>query len=159
LIPLYISNSLPVLLGGGQRLDFSKIAWDGRDLLGEGKTIRGTFAALISGVLVVYGLSFLFPILIGDFPVNYTEYGVLLIVGGVMGDLVASFAKRRMNWAAGKPVLGLDQLDFIIGGLLMGSILWVPNIIEIGIIVLVTLVLHKGMNYLAFKLHWKKVPW
>jgi len=159
LVPLYLSNSLPVILGGGGRLDFGIKLRDGFDLLGRGKTVRGTLVALLAGFGGIYIVYLLTPWIAVEFPVSYGVYGVLIVLGGIFGDLAASFAKRRAKIEAGKPVLLLDQLDFIVGGILFGGILYFPGLFEIAVIVVLTLILHRFMNFIAFKMHWKKVPW
>ena len=90
---------------------------------------------------------------------NYVLLGILLSFGAIFGDLIASFFKRRSNISTGTPVLFLDQLDFVFGALIFGSIVYLPTFFEVILISVITLVSHKFSNYFAFKIKLKKVPW
>ncbi|MBU2477191.1 CDP-2,3-bis-(O-geranylgeranyl)-sn-glycerol synthase [Candidatus Micrarchaeota archaeon] len=158
LIPLYIANSTAMFLGGKTRLDFSLNFPDNKPLLGEGKTIKGTFLGMLAGMLAVYLINYYFQ---GKVPIieNYFEYGILLAVGAILGDLIGSFIKRRMDIERGKPVLLLDQLDFVIFGVFLGSLIYSISAELFIVICVVTLIAHKLSNWIAFKIKLKKVPW
>jgi CDP-2,3-bis-(O-geranylgeranyl)-sn-glycerol synthase len=46
----------------------------------------------------------------------------------MLGDIVESFFKRRIGLSRGEKWLGFDQIDFIIGGLLLSLFVRVPEI-------------------------------
>lgn len=50
-VPAYLANCTPPIFGGGRPLDLGRNFLDGRRLLGEGKTIRGTVAGVTWGLL------------------------------------------------------------------------------------------------------------
>ena len=159
LIPLYFANMTPTIFPGKQPLDFNRKFFDGRAIFGEGKTLKGTVAGIIAGVLVsvfVYLIAsditlFLTP--------DYILLGFLLSVGAIGGDVAGSFLKRRAGIERGNSVFLLDQLDFIIGGVILGSVLYLPQMSELAVIVVATVILHRVTNFFAYKLKIKKVPW
>lgn len=158
LLPMYVANSSALVFGGKKRLDFGANFYDKRPLFGKNKTIRGTFLGVSAGILTGYVLMLLFKKEIAYFN-NYFLLSVLLSVGAIMGDIIASFLKRRLKFEEGKEFLFLDQLDFVLGGMTFGFIVYVPNIFEfLGILVL-TFFIHKTSNFLAYKMRLKKVPW
>jgi len=159
LAPMYFANSSAMLLGGKTPIDFGKNFFDGKRLLGKGKTFKGFFFGVTLGTLVSLIILMLFPkttILLSD---NYLLLGFLLAAGALIGDMTASFFKRRNGITQGKEVLFLDQLDFIIGGMIFGSFLYVPTFYEVIFVCIITLIVHKGSNYIAYKFKLKKVPW
>lgn len=159
LAPMYFANSCAMLFGGKTALDFGKKLKDGQRIFGKGKTWRGTIAGTAIGIIVT-GLIFVF---LQDSAItlspNYFLLGVLLSVGAILGDILASFFKRRNKIESGTQVLFLDQLDFVFGGMILGSIYYVPNFYEIIIISVLTLVVHRVSNYFAFVTKLKNVPW
>jgi len=158
LIPLYIANSTAMLLGGKTPIDFNQNFFDKKPLLGKGKTIKGTLFGMGTGIIAVLIVNYYFQ---GNVPIiqNYLYYGILLAAGAILGDLIGSFIKRRMNINRGRPVLLLDQLDFVFGGLLLGSLIYNISIQMVFLICVVTLFAHKTANFIAFKFKLKKVPW
>ncbi len=158
-IPIYLSNGLALAFGGGKPIDFGKRFFDGRPLLGNGKTIRGTAAGIFFGSLGAAIVSAFVPQLTAFLPVDYLRYGVLLAIGAMAGDIAGSFVKRRMGLEQGKSVMLLDQLDFLLGGILLGVTLFTPTILEILFLVVFTMSVHKFANIVAFKTKVKKVPW
>ncbi len=159
LAPMYFANSSALFLGGKTPLDFGKKFFDGKPLVGKGKTFKGTFFGIIIGTIVAAIASALFPGTVMLLTPHYIELGFLLSVGAIVGDIVASFFKRRNDIPQGNEVLFLDQLDFVIGGMILGSIFYAPNFYEMIIVGVITLVVHKVSNYLAFRMKLKKVPW
>jgi hypothetical protein len=88
---LALGERLGLPLDGGRR-------WrDGRPILGPHKTLRGVLAGTGAGALA--------GPLIGVGVLAGAAAGLLAMVG----DVVTSFAKRRLGHSSGRPVLGLDQ--------------------------------------------------
>ena len=50
MLPAYIPNNCASLFGGGTPLDMGRTFKDGRRILGDGKTFRGTIAGTICGI-------------------------------------------------------------------------------------------------------------
>ncbi|MCX6801605.1 MAG: CDP-2,3-bis-(O-geranylgeranyl)-sn-glycerol synthase [Candidatus Diapherotrites archaeon] len=158
LVPLYITNASALLFGGKHPLDFGKKLF-GQPVFGKGKSIEGTFAGFAVGMASVLMLDFFFrqqTLLVHE---NFLLFGALLCAGALSGDIAASFVKRRFGMEKGRPVLLLDQLDFIAGGLAFTAWMRIPSIEEAVIIVVLTLAMHRLANYAAFKCKIKSVPW
>ena len=129
-IPIYIANASAVIVGGGTPIDSGKSWKDGRRILGDGKTWRGLFAGAFLGMTAGFGLavaasylstseySFLrltnfegFPLMI---PILFS-----LCFGALLGDIIESFFKRRIGKDRGQDWIPFDQLDFIVGALIL----------------------------------------
>ncbi|RLG70583.1 MAG: CDP-2,3-bis-(O-geranylgeranyl)-sn-glycerol synthase, partial [Methanobacteriota archaeon] len=112
--PAYVANPVPVLLGGGTPVDLGHNFWDGKRIFGDGKTWRGLVAGITAGTIVGFVQGRLLP-------------GFLLGLGAMGGDLAGSFVKRRLGVARGSPTPGVDQLDFLVGALLLVSLVEPPT--------------------------------
>ncbi len=91
----------------------------------------------------------------------------LVAYGAAFGDLIAAFFKRRLNIGRGQPFWIIDQLDFQLMGVLLGSIptwLW-PNVTPlqfwpvIAHLFVVTAAIHIIANVVAYRAGLKAVPW
>ncbi len=137
ILPAYMANASAVLVGGGRPLDFGRTCRDGKRILGDGKTWRGLLAGTFLGMTLGFGLATAASALIG------TPYEVIglttfegfplmiplvfaLSFGALLGDLVESFFKRRMGIARGQDWIPFDQLDFILGSVLLAALIsWI----------------------------------
>ena len=158
-VPIYLSNSFALILGGKTSLDFGKNFFDGKPLFGKGKTFRGTIAGIVVGSVGALAVSVFLPGFTTAIGANYFHYGFLLAIGAMLGDIVGSFIKRRINLPRGESVMLLDQLDFVAGGILLGAILFTPDVWQIAFLAVLTLLMHKLANVIAFNARLKKVPW
>ncbi len=158
LFPLYFANGAAMLFGGGKPLDFGK-KFRENELFGKGKTVKGVVFGLLAGFATVSAINYLFGAGAEKLVPGYFFFGFLLVLGGISGDLIGSFAKRRMGIERGKSVFPLDQLDFVLGGIAFGSALHWIGWIELLAVVLLTLFFHRFFNSLAFRLKLKSVPW
>jgi len=165
IFPAYAANALPVILGGGKPIDLGRKMPDGKPIFGSHKTIRGFAAGVIAGTLTSlaqlwvlqavappdFVLPFQFSLLLG-FTVSF---------GALMGDLVHSFVKRRISLAEGAPLPIADQLDFVIGAVLLYSAVSLasPPLLTIALIFVITLPVHLLTNVLAYVAGAKKTPW
>ena len=156
-IPLYVANSIPVVVHGKTPLDLNKKLF-GRFIFGRGKTIIGTLAGITSGTLVGAITAVVFPYSLLLVP-DYIELAFFLSLGAIIGDLLKSFFKRRFNINRGEKWVLADQLDFIVGGLLFSFIVRIPEPWVAVILFVATFFIHSGTNWAAYKLGLKKVPW
>jgi len=157
--PLYLANSCAMLFHGKTPLDFGKRFFDGRPLLGKGKTFKGAVMGVSIGFLVAIAISLFFGSQISWFYSDYAFFGLVISAGGIIGDVVKSFFKRRLGFEQGSQLFLIDQLDFVVGGLLFSWFLRVPSVSEIAVILVLTVFMHKAANYFAFKIRLKRVPW
>jgi CDP-2,3-bis-(O-geranylgeranyl)-sn-glycerol synthase len=163
IFPAYVANAIPVILGGGQPIDFGRKMPDGRPIFGSHKTIRGFAAGVIAGTLVGAAEYWLMPqVAPADFVLPYgfsLLLGFMIPLGALTGDLVHSFAKRRLNIAEGAPLPVVDQLDFVIGAVAFASLVSAPPLLTVGIILVITLPIHLLTNTFAYLTGAKKTPW
>ncbi len=157
--PMYFANSSAMFFGGKTPLDFGKKFSDGRRIFGKGKTFKGSFFGIAFGTLIGVLIFLVAPAYTLMLSKEYILLVLFITSGAIVGDIVASFFKRRHEIDSGEEVLFLDQLDFVIGGMLFGSILYVPDFYEVVFICVTTLIVHKVSNYVAYKIKLKKVPW
>ncbi len=157
-LPAYFANSSAVVFGGGKPLDFGRYFIDGRRILGNGVTIRGTIFGSLAGFLLG-----LFAYHIYENPllknVNIYLLSFLLSFGALLGDAIGSFIKRRLGIERGKPAPLLDQLDFVFGAVLLSSFIYEYTAKIILTLVVVTPVLHLLANVVGYILKLKDVPW
>lgn len=158
-LPMYFANSTAMLFGGSTPLDLGYKAWDKRPWLGKGKTFKGTFFGVFFGTLSAVIISYLVPETTALMTPNYVLLGFLVSVGAIVGDIAKSFAKRRMHFESGAEVFGLDQLDFLAGGLIFGWLLFQPTWEQVLFLAVVTVIVHKVANLIAFRAKLKNVPW
>lgn len=166
-LPMYLANMAPVLMKWLPVLDIPMDGgkkWRGKPLLGKNKTWRGFFVAIIFAVITIYVQQYFSD---GTGAVNLIDYnrpdiwllGGLLGAGAIIGDAVKSFFKRQSGRPPGSKWFPFDQLDFVIGGLLLGSIIYFPGWPVVLIILIATPALHMLVNFIAYKIGIKNVPW
>ncbi|MBD3210333.1 CDP-2,3-bis-(O-geranylgeranyl)-sn-glycerol synthase [Candidatus Micrarchaeota archaeon] len=160
LIPAYLANSSPVVLGGGPPLDFNITLPDGRRMLGDSKTIRGFAGGVLAGT-VAGGVLAVYPLPYFSGPEQQFFAGFLLSLGTMAGDSFGSFLKRRMGFPPGKP-FWLDTVLFLLFALLLVYPVARPALyqpVNLLVFVLLTAVLHPLTNAVANRIGLKKVPW
>ena len=174
-LPAYVANGFAVFgkfvryrhaIDGGRALE------DGQPILGPGKTWEGFLIGFISGVLIgilqiltapflhdlivqyLYLPPELRPIVLVTLPVV-----ILVALGALVGDLIGSFIKRRFSIARGRPAPLLDQLDFLIGAMLLGALITpIPLVLAIFLLI-VTPIIHLLANIIGYLLRLKQEPW
>ena len=149
--PSYVANAAPLVLGGGRPLDGGRNFLDGRPVFGSHKTLRGLLAGIIAGSLVGLGESLVDP--------RLALAGSAISLGAVSGDLLGAFVKRRLSVKPGGPLPILDQLDFVVGGLVLSFPFLPMSLVSVLIVVLVTPPIHLGTNLGAYLLGIKKTYW
>lgn len=152
IFPAYCANAVPVIFGGGRPVDFGKIFLDGKPILGSHKTLRGFFSGLLVGTLVGFLQTLLFQNVLFQYDTQF-RYDVLLgfmiSLGALVGDLVESFIKRRLDLPPGSSLPVGDQLDFVAGAFLFSLPVSPPSLLTILIILVITPLIHFLTNLLA----------
>lgn len=171
MLPAYVANLSGLAFGGGTPVDGGRECKDGRRLIGNGVTWKGLQNGTIIGTLVgvVLGIIGTFygdlSVLTGgiiDLHVYSSVIGGLILgflmaFGALLGDAFGSFLKRRLGIKRGAPAPIMDQLDFVVGALIL-SLLVVRISWEFFIIIaLLSLVLHLGSNTFAYLIGIKDV--
>lgn len=171
-LPAYIANMIPVFAAKilGKRfdtpVDFGKTL-NGKPLFGSHKTWRGLITGIIGGILIAWLQQYLYStnlffeeLSILDYSVvNIVAFGFLLSFGALAGDMVKSFFKRRMNIKPGKPWIPFDQLDFVIGGLLVTAIIFIPSFWIILTLLIISPILHILTNNIGYLIKVKDTKW
>ena len=171
ILPAMAANGAPVVMGYYLRskgirahpIDGGRHWRDGRRILGDGKTWEGLATGVAVGVVV--GLLFTSHET-GGLPTG-ALVGAVAALGALLGDMAASFIKRRIGIPRGESAPLIDQLDFYVGALIaLVSLDAAFKSVELSIdpIAAVTLApvivaLHRLTNFLAFKLGIKDRPY
>jgi len=172
LVPAYLANMAPVISKRLRFLDFLAMPVDrgkelnGRQIFGSHKTWRGLVMGTLAGILGAYlqfllqPLPFWSSVSVLDYS-NWLGIGALLGSGAMLGDLIKSFFKRRVNVEAGAKFIPFDQLDFVLGAYLfilpissglLSLALFLSSLIA-------SFFLHILTNHLAYYLKIRKERW
>ncbi|PSQ10187.1 hypothetical protein BRC99_07515, partial [Halobacteriales archaeon QS_7_69_60] len=150
-------------------IDGGRTLGDGRRALGDGKTWRGTVTGTAAGVVVALALNLLAPMatdLTGlGLPSFPASAAASLSAGAMLGDILASFLKRRTGRERGAALPGVDQLDFVVAALALTFLIaagwfratFTPPVLIV--VVVLTPLLHVGTNAGAYALGLKGEPW
>ncbi|MBN1432437.1 MAG: CDP-2,3-bis-(O-geranylgeranyl)-sn-glycerol synthase [Methanomicrobiaceae archaeon] len=163
MVPAYVPNSAAAVFGGGKPLDSGKNWSDGRRIFGEGKTWRGFIGGVSSGIIV--GILLIFIEGSAGWSIHTFLSVVLLSSGALLGDLVKSFFKRRLDKKRGDEWLIADQYDLVAGSMFMVFVFdygWAIEHITIPVaicIIIITPLLHRGVNIIGYMIGVKDVPW
>ena len=133
-------------------VDFGRKMSDGERIFGDHKTIRG----LLSGLAVGITVGIFESLLSGTYMIGMAT---LASAGALLGDLGGAFIKRRMKIIPGQPLPGVDQLDFVLGAVLLISLIYTPTLGTLLILLCVTPPIHLLTNMGAYKLGLKSNYW
>lgn len=171
-LPAYAANMAPVIVKRlglfpslNRPLDGSRTLWR-QPILGAHKTLRG----VIVGVCAAIGVAALQRALllrsswlaaISSPPLEVLSpvlWGGALGLGALLGDLAKSFVKRRLGIPPGRRWFPFDQLDLIVGALVLARALYhIPWDIIVIVLVLTPLLgilVNLGGYLLSIKEAW-----
>lgn len=174
MLPSFLPNSAAVVFGGGTPVDMGR-SWKGKRLLGDGKTWRGLVGGICAGIslgIIQLYIAFPFDRLnyfgFGGFPENLGVVAVLA-TGSLLGDMAGSFIKRRLDLDRGEKAPFMDQYTFLIGSFLLVLVTFPDWFLDhfwreygwvsLLAVLVITPLLHRGVNIIGYKLGLKKVPW
>lgn len=169
MLPAYLASpaaSIAIFLTGqGKPIDLNKKI-NNKRILGNGKTYKGflcgvligIIAAILQNVLNFYYFNKLLPV--------FSLITVITLpLGAMLGDLIASFFKRRLGLKRGQAFPVLDQLDFVFGAWILTFIFassWFIENFTLGIMllsILFTPILHLIVNIIGYRLGISREPW
>ncbi|HRY63222.1 MAG TPA: CDP-archaeol synthase [Patescibacteria group bacterium] len=134
-------------------LDFGK-TFRGRRIFGSHKTWRGLIVGLAAAFLFFLWQKYLYnsyPSIRSFSLIDYnsvnTLIGLIMGLGAIIGDAIKSFFKRQFNIAPGYPWFPFDQLDFVVGGVLLS---W--PFIPVSVNVILVAILLGLLFHLLFKI-------
>ncbi len=173
-LPAMLPNTSAAIFGGGRPIDGGRML-RGNRLLGDGKTWRGLFIGISSGILLGYAESILSIPLGAHLSTVYTPSPEILPVlfalsaGSMLGDIGGAFLKRRKGMPKGEKVPLLDQYDFSAGAFLL-ALAVAPSYVlmylingyaPLGFAFVLAIIypLHRLINYIGYRRGLKSVPW
>jgi CDP-2,3-bis-(O-geranylgeranyl)-sn-glycerol synthase len=166
IFPAYAANGFPPLARGRKPIDLGKNWNDRNRIFGNGKTFEGFAFGLFTGFLVGALEAYLYPELNAyamqfnvTLPLITLFIGFMISFGALFGDLAGSFIKRRLGLKRGADVPLLDQWNFIIGATLFAMWFTEITVWMFLIMLLITPVVHRIANIVAYKIKIKKEPW
>ncbi|MBD3363536.1 CDP-archaeol synthase [Candidatus Dojkabacteria bacterium] len=171
-IPAGIANSVPVFVAKlpllkkfNYPIDFGK-KWRGIRVFGDHKTIRGFVTGISMAIITVFIEKAIYAKYAGQMEFIVIDYenisavilGFCLGFGALIGDAVKSFFKRRQSIKPGEAWIPFDQLDYIIGGILL-SLLYIRLSISIYLLIAILyFVMHPISTVIGYLLGLKKKP-
>lgn len=150
-----VANKIPLINKWHTPVDFG-LTWRKQRLLGNNKTWRGIFTGTLLAGLTGW---LLYPL------INPAESrGVVVAIsllmgfGALMGDAIESFIKRQRGVPAGHSWFPFDQIDYIIGGLLIIAPFANLSLQTLALIFVTYFVLHLLVAYIAYRTGFKDKP-
>ncbi|MFH0832707.1 MAG: CDP-2,3-bis-(O-geranylgeranyl)-sn-glycerol synthase [Candidatus Aenigmatarchaeota archaeon] len=158
--PAYAANAFPPLIKGRIPIDL-KMNLRKHRILGDGKTIEGSVAGIIFGMLIgsaqILSQTYIpkeFGLATMTLPLAF-----LLSFGTIFGDIAGSFIKRRFGIPRGNSFILIDQLDFLIFALLFASFATAIGFYVILVLIVLTPPIHWIANVIGYSIKVKKTPW
>jgi CDP-2,3-bis-(O-geranylgeranyl)-sn-glycerol synthase len=173
LLPAALANAMPIFAAAIPALkrydapiDGGKI-WRDRQLLGPHKTWRGIIAGVIGSTLILW----LQVVLFNDYEwaryvsadVDYNVLpvfilGPLFALGALAGDAFESFFKRQKGIKSGGSWVPFDQLDYIIGSVIVSLFFVILSPQQYVLIFVIWFIMHLLASYIGYLLGLKKNP-
>lgn len=157
LIPAYIANMTPPIIAKFVRwntpIDFS-CKLGGKPIFGPHKTWRGLISGIITALIAGLLMQAYWP-----FEFSPLIWAVLTGTGALLGDIVKSFFKRRFDIKSGKSWIPADQIDYTVGALALGSIVYFPGWANALIIIFASAIAHIIVNHIGYYTGIRDVKW
>lgn len=151
ILPSYLANTTPIFVRKlnilNYPIDFG-LKYQGKRIFGQNKTWRGLFFGCLIGILTAI------------LQARGMQIGIILGFGALLGDLIGSFIKRRLNFPPGQPNILLDQTPYVLIPILLYALFldYPLNIGQTIFLILFSLWIHRASNILYFKMGLKDVP-
>ena len=172
-LPAAVANVTPIFLAKiwflqrfKKPLDFGKTL-RGKSILGKNKSILG----LLGGIFFATATFAVQKSLVVDHnflsevvhTINYSDlnvlfFGFLFGFGALGGDAIESFFKRQMNIAPGKSWFPFDQIDYILGTILVTYPFIQLEPVVYVLIIGVWIIMHLMFSYIGYLLKLKNNP-
>lgn len=173
MLPAFVANGAPLLAARipgierwNARMDFSK-RFHGRPLLGSHKTWRGLVSGMVAATIVLW----LQQLAVSSFGwtdaftggIKYMELPTLLLgplfgLGALGGDAVESFFKRRHGTKSGASWVPFDQIDYIIGAVLVSLPFMILTVRQYVLIFVIWFLMHLLGTYVGWRIGLKDRP-
>ncbi|MDQ3239313.1 MAG: CDP-archaeol synthase [bacterium] len=168
-LPVGVANMIPIpvsKIGFLRKYDYPidcYKSFGGKRLLGDHKTVRGLVSGVLAAVVVcgiqawMFGLGITDGVSIIDYSsINWGVLGALFGIGALGGDSIESFFKRQLGVASGKTWFPFDQLDYILGGILVTVMYVRVSIYYYILIVIIYFVLHLISSFGGYLMGFKE---
>jgi CDP-2,3-bis-(O-geranylgeranyl)-sn-glycerol synthase len=169
ILPGVAANIAPMLVSKINFLNYPVdfgFQLNSQPVFGKNKTYRGLLFAILFSIITIQLQYLIFKytsfkdLTLYDFnSLNIYFFGFLFGFGGMAGDLVKSFFKRRLNIDPGKSFIPWDQIDCAIGGLLFGRIVWAYSLKFAIVVIFITFFLHIFIRFIAYYSGLNKTKW
>lgn len=173
LLPAALANTAPILakVTPGLRqfnapLDAGK-TWRGKRLFGPHKTWRGIIAGIITATLVLWlqvtlAEHYDWARYVAD-SIDYASLPILILgplfaIGALGGDAISSFFKRQNDIKSGQPWIPFDQLDYIIGSVVISLFFVILTPLQYLLIFAIWFLMHLIASFAGYLLGLKKDP-
>lgn len=150
MVPVIVAK-VPMLKNWNFPLDFG-LQYKGKRVLGDHKTIRGLTSGIVVGILVAVSEQHLLGNIFGS---NPAIIGFLLSFGALVGDSIKSFFKRQIGITPGAAWFPFDQLDYIVGGIVLSLFVVRLSIVEYITILVIYFFLHIVFTTIGYFLGFK----
>ncbi len=171
-LPAGLANMAPIYAA---KLPFIKVfafpldcyaTFRGKRILGDHKTFRGLLSGILSAILTVYLQVYIYehvPLVRRFVSIDYSSInpillGVLFGVGALGGDALKSFIKRQIGKAPGSSWFPFDQIDYIVGGMVLTSFYIRLTLMQYIILFILWTLLHLLASYIGYLLKLKDTP-
>lgn len=168
-IPAFIANMLPVVFARLNIMPFLAKPIDGGKLffgeriLGDHKTWRGFIIGILGAGFVAVGQLMLAKINLITYPldniISVTAFGLLAGLGALGGDALKSFFKRRVGIKSGRPFIPFDQIDYLLGFLILTSLIYSWSLEQIIFLLVFGLIANPLVNIFSYVLGIKPTFW
>lgn len=172
-LPAGLANAAPVFMSkvpGLRKLnapmDFGR-SYRGKRIFGDNKTWRGLISGTVIATLAVAIQHYLHRNYAGvRSAIDLVDYcdplvlllGPLLGLGALLGDAIESFFKRQSGVKPGHAWFPFDQIDYIIGGLLLSVLVVRLRLIDYAAIGVTWFLMHLIFSYLGYIVGLKSKP-
>lgn len=127
---------------------------NGKRIFGDHKTVRGFVTGILSAEIVFLVLRGIM-IREANYPLPW-YFGALMGLGGLTGDAVKSFFKRRVGVPSGVSWFPWDQIDWIIGMIIVTEVWGLLSVMEMLVLLVSGLLLHLLFKILGYGLKLNK---
>lgn len=158
------ANKIPILKNWKTPVDFGK-SYRGKRILGDNKSWRGIISGTLTGGITALLVYLIYPNaaeVLWYNPIvpalDMFVVGCALGFGALFGDVVESFFKRQYGVPAGHSWFPFDQIDYILGGLLLVTPFVSLQSIQYIVIIATWFGLHIFFAYAGYLLRLKDKP-
>ncbi len=172
-LPAGISNVGPTLTSRIKPLNFLYkpldfgVKFRGKRLFGDNKTWLGLIGGVVFATIIIYlqryGFNHSSWLRTISGKVDYDRSKIMLLgplmgFGALAGDAIESFFKRQFDVKPGNAWIPFDQIDYIVGGLLLSLPIITLNWKDYLYIFIIWVLIHLIFSYLGYLMGLKKKP-